>query len=82
MRAGWLEASPDLEPTNGGDAHALTAVFAALKASALSAVKEWASDVDLVFDGAKVQQLIHEALQSAEAEAAPDLPGGWDALDY
>jgi hypothetical protein len=82
MRAGWLEASPDLELTDGGDEHASGVVFAALQESAIESVGQWARDMDLVFDKAKVAEFIRCALIDAMVTVGgcEQLPPG--ALDY
>lgn len=81
-RDGWLDASPDLELTDGADEAVFDDLFGALRSGALSSVRDWARDVGLVFDGNATQEFIRRALVAAMMEKGqPDgLPAG--ALDY
>ena len=82
VRAGRMEADPDLELTDGNDSHAFDRAFEALRASAYSNVTDWAGDEGKVFDKAKVQEFIRLALIAAMGLEGGDdrLPAG--ALDY
>lgn len=81
-RAGWIEANPDLELTDGGDDHADNAVFEALRASALSSVGDWSRDMGLVFDKEKVTEFIRQALIDAMVTVGGEDPLPEGALEY
>ena len=83
MRTGQIDHDEDLNATDGGDSHAIGAVFTALRESAMGNVVDWCRDMDRVFDKAKVAEFIRQALIAAEYEgdALPAmLPA--DAVDY
>lgn len=65
IRAGWIDASPDLELTDGNDKHADEAVFEALRESAMGNVIDWCGDEGRVFDKGKVTEFIRQALIAA-----------------
>lgn len=80
--SGWIECNPDLELTDGGDVHADDVVFNAIWEDAIRSVGQWAKDVDLVFDGAKLREFIRRALIDAMVTVGGEDPLPEGALDY
>jgi hypothetical protein len=77
MRAGHLEHDPDLNLSDGTDDHAEDSVFTALCHDAISNVKEWASDEGYVYDRAKLEQFVKDAMREAFGGSTD-----WSALEY
>lgn len=82
MRTGQIEHDPDLNLTDGNDQQADGAVFSALRETAYGNIVDWAADEGKVFDKAKVQEFIRQALIAAQYEGddRPDIlpPGTFD----
>lgn len=81
-RDGWLETNPDLELTDSADRYVSDNLFDFIWASAVTSVGQWATDVEVVFDKARLREFIREALVNAMVDKGGRemLPEG--ALDY
>lgn len=77
IRNGQLQGTPDLELEDGNDDGAETAVFNALVADGLKNVKEWAHDMGMVFDQARVTTFIANAVREAYTGSI-----AWTDIEY
>lgn len=82
MREGWLDANPDLEHNDGADEAAFGSLFDHLQERARTSVRQWAKDVEKVFDGATANEFIRQCLISAMSLRDGEDPLPKDALDY